>query len=279
MHAPICILRSNSSAICAKMENMNIIKLTIFLLSGIACGAVSAASPDLGQLQSFAVLGNATVTNTGTTTITGDVGVTPGTAITSTPSLVLTNGILHSNTALAQQALAKAVTLNTVLTNLTTTLDLTGQDLGGLTLAPGVYDFSTSAFLNGNLTLNALGNPHAIFVFRTGSTLNTADGGAASVSFMNASTDNVFWLVGSSATIGTGTKFVGNIIANTSITLNTGATILNGRAVALLGAVTMDSNTIYAGLNTVSPVPEPHTYALMLAGLGLVGFMARRKSA
>jgi hypothetical protein len=261
------------------MENMNIVKVAVFLLSGIACGAVSAASPNLGELQSFAVLGNATVTNAGATSITGDVGVTPGSAITGTPTLVLANGTLHSNTELAQQAMAKAVTLNTDLTNLTKTTDLSGTDLGGLTLAPGVYDFSSGAFLSGNLTLNALGNPNAVFVFRTGSTLNTADGGAASVSFMNASTDNVFWQVGSSATIGTNTKFVGNIIANNSITLNTGASVLNGRAIALTGAVTMDTNTIYAGLNTVSPVPEPHTYALMLAGLGLLGFMMRRKSA
>jgi hypothetical protein len=254
------------------MENMNIVKLVIFLLSGIACGAVSAAPPDLGKLQSFAVLGNSTVTNTGDTYITGDVGVTPGTDITGTPTLILTNGTLHSDTDLARQALTDAGAVYAGLTNPTTTTTkvLTGTNLGGLTLAPGVYDFSSSALLTGKLILDSEKKTGAVFIFRTGTTLDTATG--AEVSFMNGSTDNVFWLVGSSATIGTGTKFVGNIIANSSITLNTGASILNGRAIALTGAVTMNTNT-------VSPVPEPHTYALMLAGLGMLGFMARRKSA
>jgi hypothetical protein len=255
---------------------MNFKKIAIFLLSAIACGAASAAdSPALGDLQSFAVLGHDTVTNTGTTKITGNVGVAPGTAITGKSTFVFTNGTVQENTLLANQALTAANAVYTGLTGLTPG-DLTGAELGGKTFTPGVYDFSSSASLTGNLTLDALGNPNAVFIFRTGSTLGTAAG--ATVSFTNGSADNVFWQVGSSATIGVGTHFIGNIIAKESITLNTGA-LLNGRAIALNGAVTMDSNTIYAGLNAVSPVPEPHTYALMLAGLGLLGFTLRRKSA
>src|SRR6202022_32198 len=104
------------------------------------------------------------------------------------------------------------------------TVDLTGQNLGGLTLTPGVYCFSSSAQLTGTLTLNALGNPNALFIFKIGSTLTTAS--SSSVQVINPGSDcNVFWQVGSSATLGTGTSFVGNILALSSITLTTGATV------------------------------------------------------
>ena len=108
---------------------------------------------------------------------------------------------------------------------------LTGQNLGGMTLTPGVYFFASSAQLTGTLTLNNLGNPNAVFVFQIGSTLTTAS--ASSVIFSNSLTDsNVYWQVGSSATLGTTTAFEGNILALTSITLNTGATIGCGSALA-----------------------------------------------
>lgn len=121
-------------------------------------------------------------------------------------------------------------------------MDLTGQNLGGLTLTPGVYCFSSSAQLTGALTLNALGNPDALFIFKIGSTLTTAS--SSSVQVINGGSDcNVFWQVGSSATLGTGTSFVGNILALTSITLATGTNV-SGRVLARNGAVTMDTNNV-----------------------------------
>src|SRR4029077_13531918 len=119
---------------------------------------------------------------------------------------------------------------------------LTGQDLGGKTLLPGVYCFSNSAQLTGTLTLDAQGDPNAVFLFKIGSTLTTAS--AASVLLINsASNCGVFWQVGTSATLGTGTALQGTIAALSSITLNTGAS-LNGRALARNGAVTLDDNNV-----------------------------------
>ncbi len=119
-------------------------------------------------------------------------------------------------------------------------VDLTGTDLGGMTLTPGVYCFDTSAQLTGALVLDALGNPNAVWVFQTGSTLTTAS--SSSVDVINGGQAvNVFWQIGSSATLGTGTQFKGNILADASITLNTSASLI-GRALALNGAVTLDTN-------------------------------------
>ena len=123
------------------------------------------------------------------------------------------------------------------------TQNLTGQNLGGLTLTPGVYSFSSSAQLTGTLTLDAQGDPNALFVFQIGSTLTTASN--SSVVFINGGQgNNTFWQVGSSATLGTGTAFTGNILALASITLTTGANIRCGRALARNGAVTQDHNNI-----------------------------------
>jgi Ice-binding-like/Autotransporter beta-domain len=126
------------------------------------------------------------------------------------------------------------------------TANLTGQNLGGLVLTPGVYNFDSSAQLTGRLTLNALGNPNAVFIFNIGSTLTTASASAVTVIGGGQGT-NVFWRVGSSATLGTTTSFVGDILALTSITLNTGANIACGAALARNGAVTLDTNNISIG--------------------------------
>ena len=158
--------------------------------------------------------------------------------------------------------------------------DLTGQDLGGLTLTPGVYFFSSSAGLTGTLTLNAEGNPNASFVFQIGSTLTTAS--ASAVHFINGGNGNdVFWQIGSSATLGTTTDFAGTIVAEASITLNHGANIGCGRAIALTAAVTMDTNDV-GGSCGVSAVPEPSTWAMMalgFAGLGFAGYRRARSAA
>src|SRR6202035_475097 len=122
--------------------------------------------------------------------------------------------------------------------------NLTGQDLGGMTLNPGIYHFNTSAQLTGALLLNTTGNPTGTFIFQIGSTLTTAS--ASAVTFFGPADPNIFWQVGSSATLGTGTVFDGNILALTSITLTTGTNITTGRALAINGAVTMDTNSVNA---------------------------------
>lgn len=191
--------------------------------------------------QGFAVLGASTVTNTGPSVVTGDLGVSPGTAVTGFPPGIVT-GTIHVADAPALAAMSASTTLYNALAGAVCNTDLTGQDLGGRTLTPGVYCFSASAQLTGTLTLDGLGNPNSRFVFQIGTTLTTAS--AASVDLINAAGGcSVFWQIGSSATFGAATAFVGDVIAQASITMVTGAS-LSGRAIALTGAVTMDSNTV-----------------------------------
>ncbi len=201
-----------------------------------------ATAPSLGTASSFAVLGGSTVTNTGSTTVRADLGVSPGKAITGFPPGTVVGGAIHAADAVAGQAQADTTTAYNQLAGQSCTADMTGQDLGGKTLTAGVYCFSSSAQLTGALTLNAQGSADAVFVFKIGSTLTTASG--SSVQLINGGSPcNVYWQIGSSATIGTTTTFSGNILALTSITLNTGASV-SGRALARNGAVTMDTNNI-----------------------------------
>ncbi|WZP01061.1 Calx-beta domain-containing protein [Isosphaeraceae bacterium EP7] len=196
----------------------------------------------LGTAQSFAVLGATTVTNTGPSIIFGDLGVSPGSAITGFPPGIVTGGTIHANDGVATQAHADLATAYGVLVGSTSTQVLAGN-LGGLTLLPGVYRINTAAQLTGTLTLDAQSDPNASFDFLIGTTLITASD--SSVNLINgAHGDNVFFQVGSSATLGANTAFAGNILANTSITLTTGASIANGRALAVNAAVTMDTNSI-----------------------------------
>ncbi|MEO8084960.1 MAG: ice-binding family protein, partial [Ardenticatenales bacterium] len=198
-------------------------------------------APSLGTAASFAVLGGSAVTNTGPTTVVGDLGVSPGFAVTGFPPGTVI-GTIHVVDAVAAQAQADNGTAYGNLAGQACDTDLTGQDLGGLTLTPGVYCYASSALLTGTLTLDAQGDADAVFIFQIGSSLTTAS--ASSVLVINGGQDcNVFWQVGSSATLGTTTSFIGNLLALTSITLNTGATV-SGRALARTGAVTLDSNTI-----------------------------------
>ena len=213
-------------------------------LLGATSPAFAQTAPSLGSAQSFAVLGGSTVTNTGSSTISGDLGVSPGSAVTGFPPGVVVNGTIHAADALAGAAQTSLTAAYTNLAGQACTQDLTGQDLGGKTLTAGVYCFSSSAQLTGTLTLDAQGNANAVFIFKIGSTLTTASG--SSVVLINGgSLCNVFWQVGSSATLGTTTAFAGNILALTSITLTTGATV-TGRTLARNGAVTLDSNTVSA---------------------------------
>ena len=226
----------------------------VLFATAVPYGGEAATASSLGTAQSFAVLAGSTVTNTGSTTITGNVGVNPNTAITGFPPGLVSGGSLHRADAVALQAQQDANTAYTSLAAQACDNDLTGQDLGGMTLTPGVYCFSTSAQLTGNLTLDAQGNAGAVFVFQIGSTLTTASN--ASVLVINGgSACNVYWKIGSSATLGTTTTFSGNILAQASITLNTGASIV-GRALALTAAVTLDTNNVtIAGCFTTTETP------------------------
>jgi hypothetical protein len=199
-------------------------------------------APTLGTASSFAVLGGQSVTNTGPTVVNGDLGVSPGTAVTGFPPGTVVNGTIHAADAVAAQAQADNTAAYNNLAGQPCDVELTGQDLGGQTLTTGVYCFASSAQLTGTLTLDAQGDPNAVFVFQIGSTLTTASN--SSVVLINgASPCNVFFQVGSSATLGTNTTFEGNILALTSISLNTGASV-SARALAQNGSVTLDTNTI-----------------------------------
>lgn len=218
---------------------------------------IAATNPGLGTAGSFAVLGATTVTNTGPTVVNGDLGVSPGNAVTGFPPGSV-GGTIYAGEAVASQAQSDALVAYNALAGQACDVDLTGQDLGGMTLTAGVYCFNTSAQLTGPLTLDAQGDPNAVFIFQIGSTLTTAS--SASVVLINSADEcNVFYKVGSSATLGTTTDFQGNILALTSITLNTGTTVQGG-LYALNGAVTLDSNVITAPVcDTPTNTPVPGT--------------------
>jgi Ice-binding-like len=188
------------------------------------------------------VLAGSTVTNTGATTVSGNLGVDPGTATTGFPPGVVADGTIHAADAVALQAQNDTTTAYNSLAGAASNQDLSGMDLGGLTLTSGVYSFSSSAQLTGALTLDAQGVSSSVFVFQIGSTLTTASN--SSVLVINGAEDcNIYWQVGSSAVLGTGTAFKGNILALTKITLDTGATV-SGRTLASNGAVTMETNDV-----------------------------------
>jgi hypothetical protein len=251
----------------------NLAAVLSFAVAGLLLGSgVASAQITLGTAQNFAVLGGSSVSNTGSSVINGNVGVSPGSSVTGFPPGLVTGGAIQSNNAVAAQAQSDLTTAYTTASGTACTTDLTGQDLGTVgALTPGVYCFSASAALTGTLTLDFLGDPNALFLFKVGSTLTTASGSTVVVTNAGGVTcpPNVFWQVGSSATLGTGSSFVGNILALTSITLTTGAS-LQGRTLARNGAVTLDTNTVSlcALLPTGAAVPLSPTF-LVLMSLGL----------
>jgi hypothetical protein len=220
----------------------------------------AATAVSLDTAASFAVLGGTTVTNTGSTVLNGYLGTYPGSSITGFGPGTYT-GSLHSADGVALDAKNAATAAFNNLGLQGCDSDLSNQNLGGMSLTPGVYCFSSSAQLTGVLTLNDQGDPNAVWVFKMVSTLTTEPG--SSVIFSNGGSGpgcNVFWKVGSSATLSTTTGFVGTIIADHDITLDTGATV-NGRALALGasadGVVTLDTNTITPVVCASTPTPTP----------------------
>jgi predicted secreted protein with PEFG-CTERM motif len=204
----------------------------------------------LGTAGNFAVLGSTSVTNTGNTVVTGNLGLSPGTSVVGFPPGVVT-GINHITDSSAAQARVDATTAYGALSNTAcTTNESLNADIGGKTLGPGVYCFPSSAAITGTLTLSGNG----VYIFQIPSTLVAAAGPGSTSNIVltnGASASNVFWQVGSSATLGTGSVFKGTIIAYKSITATTGATV-EGRLLALTGAVTLDANHVTIPSNTMS---------------------------
>ncbi len=209
--------------------------------------AAQASAVNLATAGPFVVLGGSTVTNTGPSVLNGDLGLSPGTSLTGFGLPAVVNGATHANDAVAAQAQADLTTAYNVAAGqpIPAGNNLTGTNLGNRTLTAGAYRFSTSAQLTGALTLNAQGNPNAQFVFVIGSTLTTAS--ASSVIMTNgASPCNVYWKIGSSATLGTGTAFKGNLMALQSISLNNSASVV-GRLLARNGQVSLINNVLGTG--------------------------------
>jgi hypothetical protein len=229
-------------------------------LAGASVPAKAGGGPSLGAARSFAALAGSTVTNTGLTSVVGDVGVSPGTEITGFPPGVVSSGAIHSADMAAAHAHGDAELAYAYLKGMASipANNRTGTDLGGLTLAPGVYKFDTSAQLTGDLTLDAGGDSGACFVFQIGTALTTASGSHVVVINGGADYDesNVFWQVGSSATLGSGTAFTGNILAYASITLVAGSS-MTGNALALVGGVSLDSNVVTSPTPGAAPVAVP----------------------
>ena len=249
--------------------------VTAVALAGtLAIGAsavLAADQPTMGTAANYAVMGATAITNTGPTVVNGNLAISPGGSSSVTGFLP---GVVTGETDMAN---ADAVLAHTDLVEAyddaaaeTTTVNLTGTNLGGLTLTPGTYTFDSSAQLTGTLILDGQGSTNATFVFQVGSTLTTASN--STVELINgAGACAVYWQVGSSATLGTTTDFQGTIMAMTSITMNTGATIgvgglgYGGRALAMNGALTLDSNIItpppagcaFAAAPVATPTPTP----------------------
>lgn len=208
-----------------------------------AQNAISGQGVPLGTDASFAVLANTTVTNTGLTVVTGNVGLSPGTSVTGFPPGTV-SGSIHAGDAVAGSAQAD---LTSAYANATarTAAFLPSADIGGQVITPGVYKpiaSSPSLSISGNVTLNGQNDPNSVFIFQMASTLTA--GVNSTVTLTNgANACNVFWQVGSAATIDTGSNFSGTILAQSSITLGTGATV-QGRALARTGAVTLDTNAV-----------------------------------
>jgi hypothetical protein len=202
----------------------------------------SPSAVSLGAAAGFTILASSTVTCTNASAVTGDVGVSPGIAITGFDASCTLSGALHAQDAAAAAAHADLLVAFDELGAAECGEDLTGVELGGLTLAPGVYCFDTTAGLTGALTLDAGGDANASWIFQVGSAITTGPGSSMAMAG-GGNACNVFWKVGTSAVLGTTSSFKGNVLASASVTLTSGSS-LEGRALALNAAVTSDGNAV-----------------------------------
>jgi len=265
------LLASRKSLPAEPSRNLPIMKKLGILLACVAqavCLQAAQLPVNLGSASTFTVLGASTVTSTGPSVINGNVGISPGNAVTGFPPAVVVGGALHAADGPAATAQSDLTAAYIDASGRTVPVVVAG-DLGGLTLAPGLYKSTSSLGITGVLTLDGQGNSNSVFIFQIASALTTATSSQV-VLIGGAQAANIFWQVGSSATLGTYSIFNGTIMAQASVSIATGAA-LNGRALARTGAVTLDSNT---GINPGPPVTSGTPPALTVScplGNALVG--------
>lgn len=250
-HPPAVIRRSGARP--RLVQALAVVGGTAVLVAVAGVTSASAATPtvSLGTAASYAVLAGSTITNTGATTVNGDLGLSPGTAVTGFPPGQVTGSTHQADSAAQQAKVDLGIAYDTAAAAPTTaTIPV---ELGGTTVTPGVYDSPAGTFgITGTVTLDAQGDPNAVFIFKAASTLITASG--SQVKLVNgAQASNVYWVVGSSATLGTYSILSGNVLALTSVTVTTGVTV-DGRILARNGAVTLDTNTITRPVAAQGPV-------------------------
>ncbi len=256
-------------------QNGSMKKIGLLLASSLCLTAQTPVV--LGTAGNFAVLAFSTITNTGNSVVDGNIGLSPGTQVIGFGPGIVVNGVIHAGDAVAGTAQNDLTAAYNDAAARPCIGPVLPGDLGNMTLLPGVYCNSSEENITGTVTLNGNGDPNAIFIFKIGSTLKTAVNNSNVNLIGGAKASNVFWQVGSSATLNAGTAFNGTIMANIAVTVNTGA-VLNGRALARNGAVTLQGNMITnpspsGGAGSLSltcaanfgPVGQPYASALVAA--------------
>jgi len=237
------IISSNANYTFTINENRNFV-------ANFTANVIPPSGPlaiDLGCAAPFAILAGSTITSTGPSIVTGNVGLSPGSALVGFPPATIINGTEQITTPIADAAKLCLTTAFIDGRDRSVNRITLDENLGGERLVPGLYHNETSSGISGTgaqgiLTLDAQGNADAVWIFQIASTLTTGTG-TSIVLAGDAQAKNIFWIVGSAATLGTYSVFYGNILASSSITLNTG-TELNGRALTQIAAVTLDASTV-----------------------------------